>query len=61
VCSGGRASGLGGEAPDLRVTLGFTDPASGDSSNQCAVMGGTLRAARKSGLRYLLSTGKLRI
>jgi len=36
----------------LRVTLGFTDPAAGDSSNRCAVMGGTLRAARKGGLRY---------
>jgi hypothetical protein len=36
----------------LRVTLGFTDPAAGGSSNRCAVMGGTLRAARTGGLRY---------
>jgi len=43
-----RMPSLGG----WRVTLGFTDPTAGDSSNRCAVMGGTLRPARTGGLRY---------
>ena len=51
--TGGRGMDLRMPSPGgLRVTLGFTDPAAGDSSNRCAAMGGTLRAARKGGLRY---------
>ncbi len=36
---------------NLRVTVGFTDPAVGPASNRCATMTATLRAVRRGGLR----------